>query len=106
MGAAYWEEYYRTSATELDGKVDEQISKQQSQLAAAEESKKEILRKLIHGWEKLRYLNRYNAVTKASSKIAREKEMTPKALLEVRRARARYPPQGDGLPAEGERAEG
>ena len=75
----YWEEYYRTSATELDGKVDEQISKQQSQLAAAEESKKEILRKLIHGWEKLRYLNRYNAVTRLQQ-IARDSN-DAKALL-------------------------
>ena len=59
----YWEEYYRAGGSELDGKVDEQIKKLQTQLAAAEESKKEILRKLIHGWEKNRYLNRYNATT-------------------------------------------
>jgi CHAT domain-containing protein len=75
----YWEAYYRTGATELDGKVDEQISKLQSQLAAAEEAKKEILRKLIHGWEKLRYLNRYNAVTRLQQ-IARDSN-DAKALL-------------------------
>jgi CHAT domain-containing protein len=75
----YWEEYYRTGATELDGKVDGQISKLQTQLATAEEAKKEILRKLIHGWEKLRYLNRYNAVTKLQQ-IARDSN-DAKALL-------------------------
>jgi len=67
----YWEEYYRTTATETDNKVDEQISKLRGQLATAEDSKKEMLRKLIHGWEKLRYLNRYNAVTKLQQ-IARD----------------------------------
>ena len=67
----YWEEYYRTTATETDNKVDEQISKLQGQLAGAEEPKKEMLRKLIHGWEKLRYLNRYNAVTRLQQ-IARD----------------------------------
>jgi tetratricopeptide (TPR) repeat protein len=67
----YWEEYYRTTATETDNKVDEQIGKLQGQLPAAEDSKKEMLRKLIHGWEKLRYLNRYTAVTKLQQ-IARD----------------------------------
>ena len=75
----YWEEYYRTGATDLDGKVDEQISKLQTQLATAEEAKKEILRNLIHGWEKLRYLNRYNAVTRLQQ-IARDSN-DAKALL-------------------------
>lgn len=59
----YWEEYFRTGATELDGKIDGQIKVQQDQLATAEEAKKPIIHQLIHGWEKLRYLNRYNAVT-------------------------------------------
>src|SRR6185369_14999885 len=59
----YWEEYHRTTATELDGKIDDQIKIQQDQLATADDSKKPIIHKLIHGWEKLRYLNRYNAVT-------------------------------------------
>lgn len=59
----YWEEYLRTTATELDNKVDEQIKVQQAQLATADETKKPLLLKLIHGWEKLRYMNRYNAVT-------------------------------------------
>jgi CHAT domain-containing protein len=59
----YWEENFRTGAAELDGKVDDQIKTLQPQLAAADEAKKPILKQLIHGWEKLRYLNRYNAVT-------------------------------------------
>jgi CHAT domain-containing protein len=59
----YWEEYLRSTAVELDKKVDDQIKTQQSQLAGADDSKKAIIQQLIHGWEKLRYLNRYNAVT-------------------------------------------
>lgn len=59
----YWEEYFRTGATELDGKTDERIKEQQDQLATADEAKKKIIHQLIHGWEKLRYLNRYVAVT-------------------------------------------
>jgi CHAT domain-containing protein len=59
----YWEEYFRTTAMELDGKTDGRNQELQTQLATAEESKKEMLRKLIHGWEKHRYLNRYTAVT-------------------------------------------
>ncbi|HEX8078132.1 MAG TPA: hypothetical protein VF511_09980, partial [Chthoniobacterales bacterium] len=67
----YWEEYYRTTAVELDGKIAEQIKPLEAQLATAEESKKEMLRKLIHGWEKNRYLNRYMAVT-SLEQIARD----------------------------------
>jgi tetratricopeptide (TPR) repeat protein len=59
----YWEEYLRTTAVELDKKVDDQIKTQQAQLPTADDSKKAIIQQLIHGWEKLRYLNRYNAVT-------------------------------------------
>ncbi|PYJ88043.1 MAG: hypothetical protein DME70_05120, partial [Verrucomicrobia bacterium] len=59
----YWEQYLRTTAIELDSKMDDQIKTQQAQLAAADDAKKPILQQLIHGWEKLRYLNRYNAVT-------------------------------------------
>lgn len=59
----YWEDYLRTTAIETDNKVDDQIKTQQAQLETADESKKPLLRQLIHGWEKLRYLNRYNAVT-------------------------------------------
>jgi CHAT domain-containing protein len=59
----YWEDYLRTTAIEQDRKVDDQIKTQQAQLATAEESKKPLIHQLIHGWEKLRYLNRYNAVT-------------------------------------------
>ncbi|MCA1660206.1 MAG: hypothetical protein LC642_06685 [Verrucomicrobiaceae bacterium] len=50
----YWEEYFRTTAMELDGKMDGRIQELETQLATTEESKKEILRKLIHGWEKHR----------------------------------------------------
>ena len=59
----YWEHYLQTTALELDNKVDDQIKTQQAQLPTADDSKKAIIKQLIHGWEKLRYLNRYNAVT-------------------------------------------
>ena len=75
----YWEDYYRTAATELDGKIDAQIKTQQTQLATAEEAKKGVFRQLIHGWEKLRYLNRYNAVTMLEQ-IARDNN-DPQNLL-------------------------
>lgn len=92
---SYWEEYYRTTAAELDGKVDEQIKKLQDQLATAEEAKKEMLRKLIHGWEKMRYLNRYNAVTMLEQ-IARDNNDSEGLLkhceeeLEIRRVEMEY----------------
>jgi CHAT domain-containing protein len=75
----YWEEFYRTTATELDGKIDGQIKTQQTQLTTAEEAKKGVLRQLIHGWEKLRYLNRYNALTMLEQ-IARDNN-DPQNLL-------------------------
>jgi CHAT domain-containing protein len=75
----YWEEYYRTAAADLDGKVGGQIKTQQTQLTIAEEAKKGIIRQLIHGWEKLRYLNRYNAVTMLEQ-IARDNN-DPQNLL-------------------------
>src|SRR3954471_575137 len=59
----YWEEYQKTAGAELDSKIDDQIKVQQAQLASADEPKKAIIQKLIHGWEKLRYMNRYNALT-------------------------------------------
>src|SRR3954470_5498140 len=59
----YWEGYLRTTAPELDGKMEGQIKELEGQLTTAEEAKKPIVRQLIHGWEKLRYMNRYNAVT-------------------------------------------
>ncbi len=91
----YWEEYYRTGATELDGKIDGQIKTQQTQLATAEEAKKGLIRQLIHGWEKLRYLNRYNAVTMLEQ-IARENNDSERLLkysqeeLEIRRKEMDY----------------
>jgi CHAT domain-containing protein len=91
----YWEKYLRTTAVELDGKIDEQIKPLQTQLAAAEESKKEILRKLIHGWEKNRYLNRYLAIT-TLQQIARDNNDAENLLkyyeqeLEIRRAEMAY----------------
>jgi len=59
----YWEQYLQTTAVELDNKADDQIKTQQAQLATADDSKKAIIKQLIHGWEKLRYLNHYTAVT-------------------------------------------
>ena len=59
----YWEEYLRTTAVESDGKMEGQIKELEGQLGPAEEAKKPMIRQLIHGWEKLRYMNRYNAVT-------------------------------------------
>src|SRR5437764_2372735 len=94
-GRGYWQEYWRTNATELDSKVDEQIKSLQAQLATAEESKKGILRQLIHGWEKLRYLNRYNAIT-TLQQIARDNNDAENLLkyagqeLEIRRAEMAY----------------
>ena len=91
----YWEEYWRTSALELDGKVDGQIKELQTQLNTAEESKKGILRQLIHGWEKNRYLNRYNAVTMLEQ-IARDNNDAENLLkyceqeLEIRRVEMEY----------------
>ena len=69
--SAYWEEYRQTTAVELDSKVDDQIKRLQTQLATAEESKKEMLRKLIHGFEKNRYISRYNTISRLEQ-IARE----------------------------------
>ncbi len=79
----YWEEYLRTTAVELDGKMDGQIKELEGQLTTAEEAKKPILRQLIHGWEKLHYMNRYNAVTMLQQ-IARDVAAVPlHAELEV-----------------------
>ena len=92
---AYWETYQRTDATELDGKVDGQIKTLEAQLATAEESKKELLRKLIHGWEKNRYLNRYNAIS-SLEQIARDNNDSENLLkytnqeLEIRRLEMAY----------------
>lgn len=91
----YWEENLRTSAPELDGKIDGQIKIQQDQLAAADDSKKPLIQKLIHGWEKLRYLNRYNAVTMLEQ-IARDNNDAENLLkyyeqeLAIRRAEMTY----------------
>jgi CHAT domain-containing protein len=67
----YWEEYLRGGAVELDGKVEQKNKTLAKQLASAEESKKETLRKLIHGFEKLRYTSRYNTLSMLEQ-IARE----------------------------------
>jgi len=67
----YWEEYLRTGAVELDGKVEQKNNTLKTQLATAEESKKETLRKLIHGFETLRYTSRYNTLSMLEQ-IARE----------------------------------
>ncbi|HKP01970.1 MAG TPA: CHAT domain-containing protein [Chthoniobacterales bacterium] len=91
----YWEEYLRVTAVELDGKVDDQIKDERAQLATADEAKKAILQKLMHGWEKLRYLNRYNAITMLET-IARDNYDSENLLkyceqeLEIRRAEMAY----------------
>lgn len=92
---AYWEDYERTTAVEQDAKVDEHIKKLQTQLATAEESKKEMLRKLIHGFEKNRYITRYNALS-TLEQIARENNDAENLLtytskeLEIRRLEMSY----------------
>ena len=100
---SYWEEYLRTEAVELDNKVDAQIKKLQDQLATAEESKKEMLRKLVHGFEKNRYLTRYNTISMLEQ-IARENN-DAENLLKYR-TRVGNPAPGNGLPPEGQGAEG
>jgi CHAT domain-containing protein len=91
----HWEDYLRTTAVQLDGKVDEQIKTQQGQLATADDSKKPLLQKLIHGWEKLRYMNRYNAVTMLEQ-IARDNYDAENLLkyceqeLDIRRTEMAY----------------
>jgi CHAT domain-containing protein len=92
---SYWEEYLRTEAIELDNKVDGQIKKLQDQLATAEESKKKILRDLVHGFEKNRYLTRYNTISRLEQ-IARENHDAEGLLkytqqeLEIRRKEMNY----------------
>ena len=92
---AHWEEFQKTAAAELDGKISGQVKELEVQLASAEESKKEILRKLIHGWEKNGYLNRYNAVTMLQQ-LARDNNDAESLLkyyeqeLEIRQAEMAY----------------
>jgi len=91
----YWEEYLRTGAVELDGKVEQKNKTLEIQLAAAEDSKKEVLRKLIHGFEKLRYTSRYNTLSMLEQ-IAREHNAYEGLLkytqqeLEIRRLEMAY----------------
>src|SRR5256714_785333 len=91
----YWEEYLRATAVELDNKVVDQIKTQRAQLATADASKKPIIQQLIHGWEKLRYLNRYNAVTMLEQ-ITRDNNDDQRLLkyyeqeLEIRQAEMAY----------------
>ena len=92
---AYWEEYERTAAVEQDSKIDGQIKTMQSQLATAEESKKAVFRQLIHGWEKLRYLTRFNTLS-TLEQIARDNNDAENLLeyteqsLEIRRLELSY----------------
>jgi len=91
----YWEEYLRAGAVELDGKVEQQNKTLKTQLAAAEESKKDALRRLIHGFEKLRYTSRYNTLSMLEQ-IAREHKDYEGLLkytqqeLEIRRLEMAY----------------
>ncbi len=94
-GRAYWEDYLRAAAVEQDGKIDGQIKALETQLAAAEESKKAILRMLIHGWEKNRYLTRFNTLS-TLEQLARDnndaenlRKYTQQAL-EIRRLEMSY----------------
>ena len=102
-GRGYWEEYEKTSAAETDGKIDGQIKELEKQLATAEESKKELLRKLIHGWEKNRYLNRYKAVTMLEQ-LARDNN-DAENLLKYYQQELEIRQRGDGLLEEGECAQ-
>ncbi|HEV2841124.1 MAG TPA: CHAT domain-containing protein [Chthoniobacterales bacterium] len=92
---AYWEDYERTTAVEEDGKVDDHIKRLQTQLETAEESKKEMLRKLIHGFEKNRYITRYNTLS-TLEQIARDNNDGENLLkytmreLEIRRLEMGY----------------
>lgn len=92
---AYFEDCQRTTAVELDTKVDDQIGRVQTQLTTAEESKKEMLRKLIHGFEKNRFLTRYNTIS-SLEQLARENNDAENLLkytlqeLEIRHLEMRY----------------
>lgn len=94
-GRAYWEDYERTAALEQDSRIDGQIKTLENQLATAEESKKGILRTLIHGWEKNRYLTRYNTLS-TLEQIARDNNDAENLLkysqreLEIRRLEMNY----------------
>jgi CHAT domain-containing protein len=102
---AYWEEYLRTEAVELDNKIDAQIKKLRDQLTTAEESKKEMLRKLVHGFEKNRYLTRYNTISRLEQ-IARENNNAESLLkytqqeLEIRRKEMDYLQKAQALKQE------
>jgi CHAT domain-containing protein len=92
---AYWEDYEQTTAVEEDAKVDDQIKRLQAQLETAEESQKEMLRKLIHGFEKNRYITRYNTLS-TLEQIARDNNNAENLLkyttreLEIRRLELGY----------------
>jgi CHAT domain-containing protein len=92
---AYWEEYQRVTAAEMEAKLGNRIKEFQAQLAAAEESKKEGLRKAIDALEKTRYVMRYNAVTMLEN-VARENNDAAglvryaEAELEIRRLEMGY----------------
>src|SRR5436190_4963187 len=91
----YWEDYLANTAPKLDANIDGQIKIQEAQLKTTDEEKRAIARKLIHGWEKLRYLNRYQAVTMLEN-IARDNYDADNLLkyyeqeLAIRRAEMAY----------------
>ncbi|MDP9100047.1 MAG: CHAT domain-containing protein [Verrucomicrobiota bacterium] len=91
----YWAEYLRTTAVETDGRIEGKNKELETQLATAEESKKETLRKLIHGFEKLRYTTRYNTISTLEA-LARENNDAESLLkytqqeLEIRRLEMTY----------------
>ncbi len=92
---AYWEEYQRATAAEIEAKLGDRIKEFQAEEAAAEESKRKDLRKAIDALEKSRYVMRYNAVTMLEN-VARENNDSvglvkyAEAELEIRRLEMDY----------------
>ena len=92
---AYWEEYEKTTATDLDNRIDDKIKELQAQLGTSGDSKKEVLRQVIHGFEKNRYLTRYNTIS-TLQQIARDNNDAANLLrytqreLEIRRLEMAY----------------
>jgi hypothetical protein len=72
---AYWEEYQRTVVAKTEAGLAARIEEFQTQLASAEESKKEALRTSIDALEKIRYTMSYSALTMLES-IAQENDST------------------------------
>jgi CHAT domain-containing protein len=72
---AYWEEYRRTVVAKTEASLAARIEEFQTQLAAAEESKKGPLRTSIDALEKIRYTMSYSSLSMLES-VARENGAT------------------------------